>query len=160
MIAAADGRAGPAGLGRRRAILAALAVSLVLNLCFVAGAAWTRLREPPGPGERFKAIAGELDLSPEQSAAFDRYLKAMRERSRQARAEIEPAVTSAWAEIAKPNPDQAQIGRLFDQAAEKRRTFQRDGTAATLQFLTALSPEQRAKFVTLLRERRARWHHH
>lgn len=160
MIAATDGPTGSTGLRRRRLILAALAVSLVLNLCFVAGAAWTRLNEPPAPGERFKAIAGELNLTATQSAAFDLYLKAIRERSREARADIDPIVAAAWTEIAKPHPDEAQIGRLFDQAAEKRRSFQRDGTTATLQFLTTLTPEQRTKFVTLVRERRAHWHHH
>ncbi len=48
---------------------------------------------------------------------------------------------------------------LFDEAAEKRRAFQRDTTAATLKFLATLSPEQRSKFVTLVRERRALWLH-
>lgn len=160
MIAATGARSGPAAPGRRRIILAALAISLVLNLCFVAGAVWTRLHEPLPPGERFQAIAGELSLSPEQRAAFDRYVKAMRARSRQSRAEIEPVIAAAWAEIAKSNPDRAEIEQLFDQAAEKRRSFQRDGAAATLQFLATLSPEQRAKFVALARERRAHWHHH
>lgn len=160
MTSATGGWASRAGLGSRRTILAALAISLVLNLCFVAGAAWTLLHEPPSPAHRFRAIAGELALSPEQTEAFDKYFKSMIARTRESHAEIEPIVAAAWAEIAKPKPDTGQISKLFQQAAEKRREFQQEGTEATLQFLATLSPEQRARFVALVRERRAGWHYH
>jgi len=50
-----------------------------------------------------------------------------------------------------------QIMRLFDEAAEKRREFQRETAAQTLDFLAILSPAQRSKFVAIARERRAPW---
>ena len=146
-------------IGRRRLVYGLLAVSLVLNLFFVAGAAWSHFHRWQPASERFRQIANELDLTPQQRAAFDRYFQTLRSRSLQIRAEVQPVMTAAWATIARPDAKEDQIMALFDEAAEKRRAFQRDTTAATLKFLATLSPEQRSKFVTLVRERRALWLH-
>ena len=47
--------------------------------------------------------------------------------------------------------------QLFDQASEERRAFMRDLTTTTLGFMATLSPEQRAKFVQLARQRPRPW---
>ena len=155
--------AGPApatGWPRRRVLVILLVVSVVLNLCFVAGAVWTRWHAPArwaGPEQRYQQMAGELDLTPEQRTGFDAYVAAMRTRTDKMRQQVAPLIGSAWEEIAKPQADGAQVMRLFDEAAEKRREFQREATARTLDLLAILSPAQRSKFVALARERRAPW---
>lgn len=133
-----------------------LILSLVLNLCFIAGAAWMRLHAPR-PEERIQAIAGELGLNEQQRAGFDNYFHTMRARFQLMRGELNPLVGNAWTEFAKPQPDQGKIEQDFEAASAKRRTFGREATANTLSFLSTLSPEQRAKFVALMREHRAFW---
>jgi Spy/CpxP family protein refolding chaperone len=66
---------------------------------------------------------------------------------------LEPLVGNAWSELAKPDADEAKIMQLFEQAGEQRRAFRRELGTATFKFLTNLSPEQRAKFVELARQR-------
>ena len=159
MSTATAGPSAPA-TWRGRRLLAALVVSLALNLFFVAGAAWTRLHPPagwPNRAERYQQLAKRLDLAPTQRAGFDRYVAAMRARDENMREQVAPLVNSAWDEIAKPQPDAAQITRRFDEASAKWRDFQRDATVQTLDFLAVLSPAQRAEFVAEARERRASW---
>ena len=43
-----------------------------------------------------------------------------------------PLVDGAWAELAKPQADQAQVMQLLDEAADPRRAFLREATAQTL----------------------------
>jgi Spy/CpxP family protein refolding chaperone len=135
-----------------------LVISLVLNLCFIAATVWFRLHAPPAGrnlAERYQEIASQLDLDAQQRAAFDRYIAAMRSRADQMRQETDPLMAAGWDELAKPQPDEAKVTQLFDQAGEKRRGFQRDATAQTMALLATLSPAQRTKFVALMRERRA-----
>ena len=47
--------------------------------------------------------------------------------------------------------------RLFDEAAQTRRSFQREMVGKTMSFLAILSPEQRAKFVELFHQRARSW---
>jgi len=145
---------------RSRLWVALLVISLALNLCFVAGAVWSRLHAPPARGdmaEHYRQMAGELDLDPQQRAAFDRYIAAMRARTDQMHQETDPLIGAAWEEIAKPQPDAATIERLFEESSDKRRAFQREAASQMLALLATLSPPQRAKFVQLMRERRAAW---
>jgi uncharacterized membrane protein len=146
---------------RQRAWLAVLAVSLALNLFFVAGAVWTRLQPPPDNSatQRFQQIAGELGLDARQREGFNRYAAAMRARSEKDSGQTQPLVAAAWDAIAKPNADPAQVLKLFDEAGDQRRQSLHEGIAQTLDFLALLSPEQRSKFVSLMRERRARRFH-
>lgn len=153
--------AAPGAARRRehsRLLIAVLVISLVLNLCFIAATLWFRLHAPPAGrnlAERYQEIASQLDLDAQQRAAFDRYIAAMRSRADQMRQETDPLMAAGWDELAKPQPDEAKVTQLFEQAGEKRRGFQHDATAQTLALLATLSPEQRAKFVALMRERRA-----
>ena len=154
--------AATAGRPRHRLLTVTLIVSALLNVCFIAGAAWTHWY-PPGPGaiqeERYRQMRAELDLDAKQRQAFDAYVVAMRAHSEQMRQEIGPLFGAAWREIAKPTAESAQVMRLFDEASEKRRQAQREMTAQTLEFLATLTPEQRSKFVAIARERRASWLH-
>jgi uncharacterized membrane protein len=144
----------------RRLWLALLVISVALNLFFVAGAAWTRWNaqaQSPSPERRFQQMAAQLDLDSQQRTAFNAYARAMRARTERMHEQVAPLIGAAWEEIAKPQADAGEVMRLFDQAAEKRREFQREATSQTLDFLASLSPAQRSKFVAIARERRPLW---
>jgi uncharacterized membrane protein len=138
---------------------ALLAVSLALNLFFIAGAVWIRLHPPfPSVEERLEQMSGELDLNPLQKQAFAHYARTMRLRLQVMHNTMQPAVAAAWSEVASPRADEAKVMRLLDDAAQERRGFVRDMTTTTLSFLSTLSPEQRARFVELvLRQHQRPW---
>lgn len=159
MIAASAG--GAAAAPRKpRTLLVLLILSGALNLCFIGGALWLRTHEPPRTPIRPQAFADDLKLTPQQRTGFEQYFHVMRARAQLMRAELEPIVSQAWTEIAKTQPDQAKIEQDFEQAAAKRHAFAHDATQTTLSFLATLSPDQRQKFVTLLREHKAPWMQH
>ena len=148
------------GATRRPLLWVALSLSLVLNLCFVAGALWIRIQGPPlpaSPAERLQRIGAELTLDPQQRQAFDQYSENVRAHMQRMRDTVEPLMTAAWSELAKPDADQATAARLFDEAGQARRSLQRELLAPTLSFLATLSPEQRAKFVELFHQRPRSW---
>ena len=147
----------PASFGlwwRQRWSVILLTISLALNLFFVAGAVWIHLHAPPSPAARLREMADEMKLDAKQNAAFQDYIRALRARSELMRQATEPTIGAAWAELAKPDADQARVIQLFDEATDKRRAMQRELTSQTFVFLALLSPEQRAKFATIWREHR------
>lgn len=156
MIATTDGGASAAPR-KPRTLLVLLILSAALNLCFIGGALWMRMHEPARGPVKAEEFAAELHLNADQRAGFEQYFRVMRARAQLMRAELEPVIAQAWAEIAKPQPDQAKIEQDFAAAAAKRHAFAHDATQNTLTFLATLSPDQRQKFVQLLREHRAFW---
>jgi Spy/CpxP family protein refolding chaperone len=141
---------------RQHLLWVVLILSLALNFCFIAGALWIRVQGPPhpmSPEQRLQQIEPQLALDPQQKAAFDQYAQTVRLRMQSMREAIEPLVGSAWSELAKPDADEAKIMQLFEQAGEQRRAFRRELGTATFTFLAKLTPEQRAKFVELARQR-------
>ena len=98
-------------------------------------------------------IGAELALEPQQKLEFDDYSRAVQERVQKMHLAVEPLVGNAWSELAKPDADEAKVMLLFDQAGDQRRGFRRELGTATFAFLAKLSPEQRAKFVELARQR-------
>jgi uncharacterized membrane protein len=133
-----------------------LIVSLALNLCFIAGALWIRVQGAPlpmSPEQRLQQIEPQLALDSQQKAAFDQYARTVRSRMQSMHDAVEPLVAKAWSELAKPDADDAKVMQLFDQAGDQRRAFRRELGTATFTFLAKLSPEQRAKFVELARQR-------
>jgi uncharacterized membrane protein len=158
--AATAGTTTPVSRPRGRLLLSLLALSVALNLFFVGGALWIRLHSPAdwgSPEQRYQRMAAELDLDAQQRIGFDRYVAAMRARTDRMREQVAPLVAAAWDEIGKPQADTAQVTRLFDEAAEKRREFQHEATAQTLAFLSVLSPAQREKFIAISRQHRSPW---
>jgi Spy/CpxP family protein refolding chaperone len=148
------------GATRQHLLWVALILSLVLNLCFVAGALWARIQGPPAPiniEERLQRVGDELVLDPQQKQAFERYSETVRAHLQQMREAVEPLMNAAWSEMAKSDADEATIMHFFDEAAQARRGFQHEMIASTLSFLAALSPDQRAKFVQLFHQRPRSW---
>jgi uncharacterized membrane protein len=141
---------------RRQLFRVILVLSLALNLCFIAGALWIRVQGPPlplSPEQRLQQIEPQLALNPQQKKAFDEYARTVRSGMQSMREAAEPLVANAWSELAKPDADEAKVMLLFDQAGDQRRSFRRELGTATFAFLAKLSPEQRAKFVELARQR-------
>ena len=148
------------GAARHPLLWVALTLSLVLNLCFVAGAVWIRIQGPAvpvSPAERLQRVGSELALDPQQRQAFDQYSENVRAHMQQMRDTVEPLMSAAWSELAKPDADQATAARLFDEAGQARRSLQRELLTPTLTLLATLSPEQRAKFVELFHQRPRSW---
>jgi uncharacterized membrane protein len=140
---------------RSRILTAILAVSLVLNVLFVAGALWGRIEEAPARGldQRFERIGTQLNLDASQRVAFDRLLAELRGRSDKVQQQVGPLYRAAWDAAGNPAADADEVFRLFDAALDKRRELSRDTMRKTLDFLGTLSPEQRSRFVALARER-------
>ena len=136
-----------------------LTLSLALNLFFVAGALWIHFNGPPVPNadERLQRIGAQLGLDPHQKEAFEEYSQAVHARMQATRKAVGPLMHNAWAEVAKPDADEAKVVELFDEAGQTRRSFMRELAPITLSFLAKLSPEQRAKFVELVQQRP--WEH-
>ena len=132
-----------------------LTLSLALNLFFVAGALWIHFNGPPVPNaeERLQRIGAQLGLDPHQKEEFEQYTEALRARMQAMRKAVGPLMHNAWAEVAKPDADEAKVVELFDEAGQTRRSFMRELAPITLSFLAKLSPEQRAKFVELIQQR-------
>jgi Spy/CpxP family protein refolding chaperone len=148
------------GSARQHLLWVALALSLALNLCFIGGALWIRIQGPPTPmypEERLERIGSELALDPGQRQAFNVYSDAVRAHLQQMRDAVEPLMSAARAELAKPDADEATVVQLFDEAAQTRRSFQREMIGKTMSFLAILSSEQRAKFVELFHQRARSW---
>ena len=144
------------GTPRHRLLWVALTLSVVLNLCFVAGALWIRIQGPPlatNPEERLLRIGAQLTLDPQQKQAFEQYSQTVRVHMQQMRDAVEPLIGSAWLEIAKPDADETKVVQLFEEAGQTRRRYMRELAPKTLSFLATLSSEQRAKFVELARQR-------
>lgn len=144
--------AGSRSTGRGRLIWVALTLSLTLNVFFIVGLLWFRVAGEPmhmTPAERVAAAENELNLNAEQRGAFQQFVNEVREHSRRLRESNQPLIHQVWDELAKPQPDQALIGRLVDEATDHRHTYQKDMAEVLSRFLAVLSPEQRAQFVSL-----------
>lgn len=144
------------GVWRSRLPWILLALSLALNLCFIAGVFWVRMeasRAQLSPPERMELVAKQLSLDDNQRAAFDRFVRTMRLKSRHLRETNMPLVDDAWQEFAKQQPDEAAIDKFFEQAANNRRSFQIETGRALREFLIVLSEDQRTKFIALVKTR-------
>ncbi len=139
---------------------ALLALSLALNLFFVAGALWIRIHASPAPispEQRLEQMADELGLNLKQRATFAEYSRAMREHMQAMRDAVRPQISKAWSEVAKPQADEIKVMQLLDEAAQTRHHYVHDLTAMTLAYLATLSPDQRAKFVELMHKGPRPW---
>jgi Spy/CpxP family protein refolding chaperone len=103
--------------------------------------------------ERLERIGTQLGLDPQQKAAFEQYSQAVHTHMKLMHQAVDPLVSAAWSEVAKPDADEAKVLQLFDEAGQTRRSYMHELAPIALSFLATLSPEQRAKFVELFRQR-------
>lgn len=137
----------------------ALSLSLALNLFFVGGALWTRFHAPLPltRAERFDEMATALALDPQQRQDFAGYAQTMRGQLEAMRKAASPLVRATWAEVVKPQPDEAKVMGLLDEVTQVRRSHLTEITEATIAFLRILSPEQRTKFVKVVHQGPPPW---
>lgn len=146
--------AGPRSARRGMLVWIALAVSLTLNVCVIGGVLWSMvIMHPETPAQRFLHFGRQLDLSGDQTKAFEEFGRTVRERDRALHEANGPLLEQVWSEWAKPTADQAVISRLVEQATENRLAYQKDVAAALTTFLASLTPEQRSRFSELARRR-------
>jgi uncharacterized membrane protein len=128
-----------------RLLWIALALSLTLNICFLAGLAWMHIHAPGPPLVRLQHFGDSLNLTGDQRQAYEQFLRTLRQRGRAVREGNQPLIQNLWSEIAKPTPDTAAIAKLGDQINSNRTALQRDVSSALDAFIKTLTPEQRAQ---------------
>lgn len=128
-----------------RLLWIALALSLTLNICFLAGLAWMHIHAPGPPIVRLQRFGDSLNLTGDQRQAYEQFLRTLRQRGRAVREGNQPLIQNLWSEIAKPTPDTSAIGKLGDQITSNRTALQRDVSTALDAFIKTLTPEQRAQ---------------
>jgi uncharacterized membrane protein len=122
----------------------ALALSLTLNVCFIAGLAWMHIHAPPSPIVRMRHFGDSLNLNGDQRQAYEQFLRTLRLRGRFMRESNQPLIENLWSEIGKPTPDTSSIAKLADQVTGNREAFLREVSTALDTFIKTLTPEQRA----------------
>jgi uncharacterized membrane protein len=143
---------GQRATGRGRWLRIGLAVSLTLNVCFVAGLVWSKLafHPPMPPMERIQRLGQTLGLDDGQRLAFDQFVRVIRLRGRFARESNQPLLQQLWGEIGKPTPDDGAVAHLGDQIETNRVAFQKEASAALMDFIKTLKPDQRAKLAGIV----------
>jgi uncharacterized membrane protein len=140
-----------------RGLWIALALSLTLNIFMLGGIAWPLLVGGPprqlGPIERLVVDARTLDLNADQKVALTTFVAAARRANQGLRQANAPLMADLWDEMAKTQPDTAQISSIIDKVLDHRRTFQQTMSANLLTFLATLTPEQRERFAERARQR-------
>jgi len=140
---------------RRRGIIVALIVSLIINVFFVGGLIGhvvfhAQFGHPPmGPIPRFERASREMNLGGAQLAAFNGMIAALREHRRETFQKNRPLFDQIWDQLAKSQPDEKVIADLLAQADANHVAFQKAATAAMESFMATLSPQQRAQFADL-----------
>jgi len=129
-----------------RLLRIALALSLTLNVCFLAGLAWMHFHRPPPPFVRMQHFGDSLNLNGDQRQAYEQFLRTLRQRGRSVRDSNQPLIQDLWSEIAKPTPDTSAIAKLADHINSNRTALQREASTALDAFIKSLTPEQRAQF--------------
>jgi uncharacterized membrane protein len=128
-----------------RLLWIALALSLTLNIFFLAGLAWMHTHAPPPPILRLQHLADSLNLNTDQRQAYEQFLRTLRLRGRFVHESNQPLIDNLWGEIAKPTPDTSTIAKLSDQINGNREGLQREVSTALDTFIKTLTPAQRAQ---------------
>jgi uncharacterized membrane protein len=134
----------------------ALCLSLLLNVFFIGGAFWARMHLPHplmAPAQRIEEVARQLELTPDQRIAFDRFIRTLRMRTRHLRELNESLFADTWSEYAKAQPDPAVIEQAIEESGKNRHAYQIEISQAMRTFLASLNDEQRARFVEQIRDR-------
>jgi uncharacterized membrane protein len=139
ILAEAGQKAGRGG----RLLWIALALSLTLNVCFIAGLAWMHIHAPGSPIVRMRHFGDSLNLNSGQREAYEQFLRTLHLRGRFVRESNQPLIQNLWSEIAKPTPDTSSVAKLADQVNSNREGFLREVSTALDTFIKTLTPEQR-----------------
>ena len=139
---------------RKHWVGVALALSLAVNLTFVAGyylrsSLATRLTQ--SPQERVRFIQEQLQLTPQQQRAFQRFLRQVNVATADMRDDNLDIADQLWTELSSEHPDLGALTRHSDQINANRAAQQRQLLTLTLPFLDQLDATQRAEFLRIVR---------
>ena len=129
-----------------------VAASLAFNVLFMVGFLRARkdvAKEPRTSRDRFKRIADKLDLDERQWQAVEQFL----DKKEQLRKDRAPQRDALLAEIVKENPDTKALEEfVLGKAAGDYRLAR---LALMQEFIAVLRPQQRERYVELIRKRRS-----
>jgi Spy/CpxP family protein refolding chaperone len=120
-----------------------LALSLALNLAFLAGLAyktWRPRRAAPAPGAQ---IRSDLTLSAAQEGRVRAVIHKFKIDSLMAKGDIRDKRVEIIEELGNPEFDPKKVGRLGDELNALENGLNRDFIAALLEINEILEPEQR-----------------
>lgn len=132
-----------------------LVVSLVANVFFIAGAAYSFATKQRvfGSGDRIAHVSEQLALNDSQETALRDLRREASERRQALRDNFGELRQAMLAEIAKPEFDRAAVVALLQRRSQERAEVFTDISAGLHGFLASLTPEQRETFLELAQER-------
>jgi Spy/CpxP family protein refolding chaperone len=135
------------------------AISLVLNICVIAGFFYvTKLggeQSEQSPGRAAVFAAGKLKLDDAQKRQLDQMRQTLRKVQQDNAAATRPLRREMLRELNVASPDMAKVDGLVDKLAEQQALTYKAAARAINDFQNVLRPEQRAEFRNLMRERAA-----
>ncbi|MCG8598263.1 MAG: Spy/CpxP family protein refolding chaperone [Kiloniellales bacterium] len=136
-----------------------LAVSVVLNLSMLAGFFYTEhaARRVADPALRLVKVSEALSLTPEQFEAFKTLQDSLWERRQMFREYMEPVRRGMTEALMAESFDRESYRQVMSKRQEVREEYFLQVGEELHDFLQSLSPEQRAAFKDLAKERRFLW---
>lgn len=135
------------------------AISLILNLCVVAGYFYFSHDHPrwqeSGSGGNAMFAASKLKLDDEQKVKLDAMRQALRKNYQDNLSGVRPLRRDLLKELNQPQPDFTKIDKLIDDMSLLQATAFKASARAIAEFQAALRPDQRTEFRRLIRERAA-----
>jgi uncharacterized membrane protein len=154
------------GLNTPRLGTVILILSLALNVFIAGGFFYSQLAaggghpleasaQQPQPGleHKLQALAGQLGIDPETSRPFKEMRRSVRTAQVTLAGRNRSLGTQYWEELATPQPDQKHLADLSEQMSGNRQTFQSELTAALVQFMATLTPDQRETLVKIVEDK-------
>lgn len=133
------------------------AISLVINLCVVAGFLYYKRADhrwnQSGSGSTVVFAASKLNLTTEQKARLDTMRQTLRKTQQESSAAVRPLRRALLEEINQPQPDFTKIDKLIDELSVRQAGAIKNAARAIDEFQKSLQPEQRAEFRRLIAQR-------
>jgi len=129
-----------------------LALSVALNLFFLAGLWYRTQALPPG-----FAPPADLDLPPAQMAQLRQMRLELRQELRQARQDQRALSDQVWAELVREPLDRTKVQDLINKLHQLRGDSFRLQTEKLMDFLVQLPPDQRHAYAQQARKRQERF---
>lgn len=97
------------------------------------------------PDHDERALARQLDLTPEQRTKVRAIQDALRKSQARVRADIEVTSIDLRRELEKDSPDEARAGKLVEKVAQLEGALRKDHIVSTLRIKKLLDKDQRAR---------------
>lgn len=124
----------------------ALALSLSLNVFFVSGLHSPSVgsNEIVAPQDRDKQLVEQMRLTDPQREAYQYYRQQLRDLTGTIRLDNQDDSDAYWDQLSSATPNMEQLKALLERLNRRRTDMQIRQTAATVDFLSLLDPDQRS----------------